>query len=94
MTINGNDPDEIRGALMKANEEKEKPVLIIGKTIMGKGSLTESGESFEGMVSTHGQPLSAAGGSVNKTIENLGGDPENPFAIFPDVKQFYSKVLE
>lgn len=94
MTINGNDTDEIRGALMKANEEKEKPVLIIGKTIMGKGSLTESGESFEGMVSTHGQPLSAAGGSVTKTIENLGGDPENPFTIFPDVKQFYNEVLE
>ncbi len=94
MTINGNDPDEIRGALMKANEEKERPVLIIGKTIMGKGSLTEASECFEGMVSTHGQPLSAAGGSVNKTIENLGGDPENPFSIFPDVKQFYDEVLE
>jgi transketolase len=94
ITITGNDPDEIRGALMKANEEKDKPVLIIGKTIMGKGSLTESGESFEGMVSTHGQPLSAAGGSVNKTIKNLGGDPENPFSIFTDVKQFYSKVLD
>ncbi len=93
MTINGNDVDEIRGALLKANEEKSKPVLIIGKTTMGKGSLTESGESFEGMVSTHGQPLSAAGGSVNITIENLGGDPENPFTIFPDVEQFYSKVL-
>jgi transketolase len=94
MTIIGNDPDEIRGALMKASEEKEKPVLIIGKTIMGKGSLTETSECFEGMVSTHGQPLSAAGGSVNKTIETLGGDPENPFNIFPDVNQFYSKVLE
>ena len=46
------------------------------------------------MVSTHGQPLSAAGGSVAKTIENLGGDPENPFTIFADVKQFYSQVLD
>jgi transketolase len=94
LTINGNDQDEIRGALMKANEEKDKPVLIIGKTIMGKGSLTETDESFEGMVSTHGQPLSAAGGSVTKTIDNLGGDPENPFNIFSDVKDFYRKVLE
>jgi transketolase len=94
MTIDGNDADEIRGALMKASEEKEKPVLIIGKTTMGKGSLTESGESFEGMVSTHGQPLSAAGGSVVKTIENLGGDPENPFTIFADVNQFYSNILD
>jgi transketolase len=93
ITIDGNNPDEIRAALMKANEEKAKPVLIIGKTLMGKGSRTESGDSFEGKVSTHGQPLSAAGASITKTIQNLGGDQENPFAIFPDVKQFYSKVL-
>jgi transketolase len=94
VTIIGNDTDEIRGALMKANQENEKPFLIIGKTTMGKGSLTETGESFEGKVSMHGQPLSAAGGSVAKTIVNLGGDPENPFAIFPDVEQFYIKVLD
>lgn len=94
ITINGNDSDEIRGALMKANEEKEKPFLIIGKTIMGKGSITDTGENFEGMVSTHGQPLSAAGGSYLKTIANLGGDPENPFVIFPEVRQYYQKVLE
>ena len=94
ITINGNDPDEIRKSLLKAREEKEKPVLIIGKTTMGKGSRTESGESFEGMVSTHGQPLSTAGGDIAKTIVNLGGSPEYPFAIFPDVKKFYFDVLE
>lgn len=93
VTIDGNDVDEIRAALMKANEEKEKPFLIIGKTRMGRGSKTESGESFENQVSTHGQPLSSAGASVIKTIINLGGDPENPFSIFTEVKAFYSKVL-
>ena len=75
MTINGNDPDEIRGALMKAQQENEKPVLIIGRTVMGKGARTAQNESFEGMVSTHGQPLSAAGADVHNTILNLGGDP-------------------
>jgi len=94
VTIDGNDIDEIRGALIKANEEKEKPFLIIGKTVMGKGSITESGESFEGMVSTHGQPLSAAGGSYAKTVVSLGGNPEDPFVIFPEVKQHYQKVLD
>jgi transketolase len=94
VTIDGNDIDEIGGALIKANEEKEKPFLIIGKTIMGKGSLTELGESFEGMVSTHGQPLSAAGGSYAKTIASLGGNPEDPFVIFPEVKQHYQNILD
>jgi transketolase len=93
MTINGNDEDEIRGALMKANQEKDKPVLIIGKTIMGKGLRTETGESFEGMVSTHGQPVSNAGASVGKTIKNLGGNPDDPFRIFPEVAEYYKGVL-
>ncbi|MCD4788955.1 MAG: transketolase [Bacteroidales bacterium] len=93
-TINGNNPDEIREALKMANNENEKPFLIIGKTVMGKGCVTESGENFERMVSTHGQPISKAGASVEKTILNLGGDPENPFIIFTDVKEFYEKVKE
>ena len=94
ITIDGNDPDEIRGALIKANEEKDKPFLIIGKTIMGKGLLTESGESFEHQVSTHGQPVSNAGASVEKSVLNLGGDPKDHFAIFPEVKDYFNEVLE
>lgn len=94
ITIDGNDPDEIRGALIKANEEKGKPFLIIGKTVMGKGLITEAGESFEHQVSTHGQPVSAAGASVEKSVLNLGGNPEDPFAVFPEVKKYYNKVLE
>ena len=93
MTINGNDADEIRGALMKATQEKEKPVLIIGKTIMGKGLRIENGDFFEGMVSTHGQPVSNAGASVEMTIKNLGGNPENPFAVFPEVKEYYKDAF-
>ncbi len=94
MTIDGHDQDEIRRALRAANEEKEKPFLIIGKTIMGKGALTSSGESFERQPSTHGMPLSAAGGDFAKTISNLGGDPDNPFMIFDDVADFYKKVMK
>jgi len=93
-TINGNDADEIREALKRANAETEKPTLIIGKTVMGKGAVTPEGESFEAQVSTHGQPLTAAGADMAKTIANLGGDPENPFATFPDVAEFYKEVLE
>ena len=91
MTIEGNNIEAIRSALKAANEEKEKPTLIIGKTIMGKGALDANGGLFERKVSTHGMPLGDAGGSLEKTIENLGGDVENPFLIFPDVEDFFKK---
>ncbi len=94
ISINGNDAQEIRDALSKAVNEKERPTLIIGKTIMGKGAVTAEGENFENQVSTHGMPLSGAGASFEKTIENLGGDPDNPFLIFPEVKEYYKEVLE
>ncbi len=88
-TIDGNDPDAIREALRNAKAETERPSLIIGNTIMGKGCLTEAGENFEGQCSTHGQPLSKSGASIAATIRNLGGDPENPFVIFPEVQALY-----
>jgi len=91
ITIKGNDVTEIRAALTEAKLEKERPTLIIGKTIMGKGAIKEDGTSFENEVETHGQPLSAAGASFEKTIENLGGDPKNPFQIFPEVQELYDK---
>jgi transketolase len=94
LTIDGNDPEQIFQALEAARQEKEKPTLIIGKTIMGLGALTENGESFERQTSTHGMPLSNAGASFEKSISNLGGDPSNPFVIFPEVKQAYEKMLD
>lgn len=91
ITINGNDATEIRAALTEAKLEKDKPTLIIGKTIMGKGAVKADGSSFEGETDTHGQPLSAAGASFDKTITGLGGDPANAFAIFTEVKELYAK---
>lgn len=94
ITINGNDVNEIRNALKEAKAEKERPTLIIGKTIMGKGAVAPDGSSFENQVSTHGQPLSAAGADFAKTIKNLGGDPDDPFKIFPEVAELYRKRRE
>jgi len=94
ITINGNDPAQIYDALQLAQKEDQRPTLIIGKTIMGKGVLDEHGASFEGQTSTHGMPLSDAGASFEKSIVNLGGDPENPFVIFPGVKEAYETVLD
>ena len=91
-TIEGNDHNAIRQALRAAVAETGKPSLIIGKTIMGKGAVTEDGHSFEREVETHGQPLSKAGASFEKTIRHLGGDPDNPFQVFPEVAEYYAQV--
>ena len=94
LSINGNDADAIRGALRTALDEKHKPTIIIGKTTMGKGAVKEDGSCFERQCSTHGQPLTHAGASFKKTIANLGGDPERPFVIFPEVAELYAKRAE
>jgi len=90
ITINGNDVEQIRKALTEAKAEKERPTLIIGNTIMGKGSVDAGDGNFENKVSTHGQPLSKAGASITETIKNLGGDPDDPFQIFPEVAELYA----
>lgn len=92
--IDGNDENAIRKAIVESQNETGRPSLIIGKTIMGKGAVKEDGSSFEGEVSTHGQPLGKSNASFAKTIENLGGNPENAFSIFPEVADYYSKVLD
>lgn len=90
LEIDGNDAQQIIDALVAANKETEKPTLIIGHTVMGKGCKKADGSSAEMMVSTHGQPLSKAGVDVALTIKSLGGDPEDPFQIFPDVQKLYA----
>lgn len=93
ITINGNDHDQIRKALKEAVSEKEKPVIIIGKTIMGKGLVDNEGKSFEKKISTHGMPVSQAGASFEKSLAGLGGNPDDHFMIFDEVKELYRKVL-
>ena len=89
ITINGNDVDEIRKALTLANQETERPTLIIGKTIMAKGAVQADGTSYEGDFRTHGAPL--GGDAYINTIKNLGGDVQNPFVIYDDVAELYAK---
>lgn len=92
ITINGNDPDEIRKALIEAKAEKSRPTLIIGKTTMGKGARRADGTSYEADCATHGAPL--GGDAYVNTIKNLGGNPEVPFTIFPEVAELYAKRAE
>ncbi|MFC2813127.1 MAG: transketolase family protein [Prevotella conceptionensis] len=92
ITIDGNDADEIRRALNEAKAEKVKPTLIIGNTVMGKGALRADGSSFEHHIGTHGAPLGAE--AYQKTIVNLGGNPNEPFVVYPEVKELYAKRNE
>ena len=89
ITINGNDADEIRAALTEAKAEKERPTLIIGKTIMGLGARRADGTSYEKCCATHGAPL--GGDAYVNTLKNLGADLDNPFQIFPEVEELYAK---
>ena len=93
VTIDGHDHDQIRKALTDANAETEKPTLIIGHTIMGKGCVTADGSSYEGYTELHGKPIGDTGADYEKTLENLGADVENPFDIFEKVSAFYEDVI-
>lgn len=92
--IDGNDPAAIADALTQALKETKKPTIIIGHTIMGKGAVTADCKSFENQCSTHGQPLSKSGADYAATVRNLGGNPENPWVIFDDVRRLYADRAE
>ena len=89
LEVDGNDPQAIAEAIVKAQAETKKPTIIIGHTVMGKGAVKADGEGFEGQCSTHGQPLSKSGADYAATVANLGGDPENPWKIFPEAAELY-----
>lgn len=92
--INGNDPEEVASALEKAQRETEKPTIIIGHTVMGKGIVKADGSMYEGQCSTHGQPVGKSGADFAATVRNLGGDPENPFVIRPEAAELYAARRE
>ena len=92
ITIDGNDCVQIRAALDQAKAESERPTLIIGKCVMGKGARQADNSSYERNCKTHGAPL--GGDAFKNTVANLGGDPENPFVIFDQVKDLYAKRAE
>ena len=88
MTIDGNDCDQIRKALDEAKTINDRPTLIIGKCIMGKGAKTADNQSYERSCKTHGAPL--GGDAYKNTVLNLGGDLDDPFKVWDDVKELYA----
>lgn len=94
LTIDGHNINAIREALVAADSETERPTLIIGRTVMAKGAMAADGTSFEDKVSTHGQPLSAAGADLSATVKNLGGDPSDPFGVFAESREVFAARRE
>ncbi|MEL6556702.1 MAG: transketolase [Bacteroidota bacterium] len=94
LSVDGHDHNQIRTALKAANEERDKPVLIIGKTIMGKGCVDSSGNPYEGYPELHGKPIGNTSADFSKTVQALGGSIEEPTRIDVEVKDFYKKILE
>ena len=89
--IDGNEVDQIRYALDEAKKVKDKPTLIIGRCVMGKGARKADGSSYERSCGTHGAPL--GGDAYRNTVKNLGGDPDQPFVIYPEVQEMYKARL-
>jgi transketolase len=94
VTIDGNDHEQISSAIQAGIDETDRPTLIIGQTVMGKGVRKEDGALYEGEVELHGKPLGDSKASFGITISGLGGNPNDPFQIFPEVKSSYAEVLK
>ncbi len=89
ITIDGNDCDQIRKALDESKTINDRPTLIIGKCVMGKGARTADNQSYERSCKTHGAPL--GGDAYRNTIINLGGNPDDPFVIYDEVQAMYDR---
>ena len=94
VTIDGHDHAQIRKALTDAHNETEKPTLIIGRTIMGKGCVTADGTMYEGQCELHGKPIGGTKADFEKTLLNLGANPEDSFAIYKEVEAHYKTILD
>ena len=92
LEINGNDPEQIRTAIAAAQEEKNRPTLIVGHCVMGLGARQADGTSYERNCKTHGAPL--GGDAYRNTVTNLGGNPDDPFVIRPEVEKMYVERLQ
>lgn len=75
LEIDGHDHDQIRKAILQAQKEHARPTLIIGRTVIAKGTAT-----MEGDFNTHGAPLSPE--EIKATKLKLGL-PENETFYLP-----------
>lgn len=84
--IDGHNFDQIDKALVAA-KDATKPVLVIAKTAIAKGSAT-----MEGSHHSHGAPLGHD--DIKASKEKAGFDPEETFFVPADVKGAFDKLIK
>jgi transketolase len=84
ISINGNDQSQIDAALKEAAATKGQPTLIIGKTVIGKGS-----PKLQGTPKAHSDAFGAEEVAATKT--NLGWPADAQFLVPERVKAFFAE---
>lgn len=85
--INGHVHEEIINAINEAQNQADKPTMILARTTIGFGSPNKADTS-----SVHGSPLGPD--ELKKTKENLGWKFEEEFFIPDEVRKIFSKRME
>lgn len=80
--IDGHDHDQIRDAIVQARKENSRPTMIIGHTIIAKGTAT-----MEGDFNTHGAPLSPE--EISATKIKLGLPEDQAFHLPQDALEHF-----
>lgn len=84
--VDGHDHAQIRDALTKAQNENERPSLIVAVTNIACGSPNKQGKS-----SSHGAPLGAD--EITKTKQNINWSSTEPFYVPSEVtERFRTKM--
>ncbi len=86
MEIDGHNFTQIDNAITKA-KQCDKPVLIIAKTAIAKGSAT-----MEGSHHSHGAPLGEE--EIRASKIKAGFDPDETFAVPYDIKGAFDKLIK
>jgi transketolase len=85
--VDGLNLEAVAAAIVHAQEEKERPSLIITKTVIGYGSPHKAGTA-----SAHGEPLGED--EVRLSKERLGWPYAEPFTVPPEALKHYRQALE
>jgi transketolase len=84
ISINGNDQSQIDAALKEAAATKDRPTIIIGKTIIGKGS-----PKLQGTPKAHSDAFGPE--EVAATKRNLDWPEDSQFLVPERVKTFFAE---
>ncbi len=87
LNIDGHDFEDIKRGFDKAEVlriQENKPIIIIAKTIIGKGSPGKAGSP-----ACHGAPL--GGDEAIITKKSLGLDPDKKFTVDNEVYEYFNK---